>query len=497
MNRCWCTVLLLPILACAAPPPEDGRLVDFDRLDAGRLSAQDCQAQIGSIPGGKALEFTGHLGPNWPSATITGDWDLTGYDYVDADITNLSASPVRVLISVTNAGGNQDRGDSTGSGTIEGGSSGTVRITLGEWHGTPKPIDLAKITMLRVLLDRPKTASHFYVTRLRAVKFDRSAMNAVFATPYYQSLTNLLGRGINMGNMLEAPKEGEWGVRLDESYFKTIADAGFQNVRIPCKWSVRTTTEPPYTVDPAFLARVDRALDAALGAGLKVVLNIHHYDEIMKDPAGQRDRFLAIWRQLAEHFKDRPDGLLFELCNEPMGQLTAKPWNDLVQAVIPIIRETNRERWIVVGPPNWNSVDALSQLDLPAADRRIMVTFHFYNPFQFTHQGAGWVGEQSKQWLGTKWTGSQAEQRPIIRQFDQAVAWAVEHERPLYVGEFGAYSTADMESRATWTRFIAEQALERKMGFAYWEFASGFGAWDPQTQAWRNPLLQALTSAAP
>lgn len=493
MSRYWWLTWLLPVVSCAAPPPDDGTLVEFAKLDPARLVATDCEAQIGAIPGGKALEFTTQLGPNWPTASIAGDWDLTGYDYVDADITNLADTPVRVLLSAANAGGNQDRGDSTGSGTIEAGASGTVRLTLGEWHGTPKPIDLAKITTLRVLLDRPKSPSHFYVTAIRAVKFDRSAMDTVFSTPYYQSLTNVLGRGINMGNMLEAPREGEWGVKLDEAYFQTIASAGFQNVRIPCKWSARTAATPPYAIDAGFLARVDRAIEAALGAGLKVVLNIHHYDEIMKDPAGQRDRFLAIWRQLAEHFKDRPEALLFELCNEPMGELTAKPWNELANAAIGVIRETNPTRWIVVGPPNWNSVDALSQLELPADDRRIMVTFHFYNPFQFTHQGAGWVGEQSKQWLGTKWTGSPADQRPIIRQFDQAIAWAVEHERPLYVGEFGAYSTADMESRANWTRFIAEQALSRKMGFAYWEFASGFGAWDPATKNWREPLLEALT----
>ncbi len=251
MTRCWSFLFVLPALAVAAPPPPDGALVTFANLAAARLSASECRAEIGFVPGGRALEFAAPVGPNWPSASIAGDWDLTGYDYVDAAITNLTDTPVRVLLSAVNADGNQERGDSTGSGTIEAGASGTVRVTLGEWHGQPKPLDLSKIVALRVLLDRPKTASHFYVTSLKAVKFDRSAMDAVFAAPYYQSLTNLLGRGINMGNMLEAPQEGEWGVRLDEAYFKVIADAGFQNVRIPIKWSVRTATTPPSTAGAA------------------------------------------------------------------------------------------------------------------------------------------------------------------------------------------------------------------------------------------------------
>jgi hypothetical protein len=55
-----------------------------------------------------------------------------------------------------------------------------------------------------------------------------------------------LGRGVNLGNALEAPKEGEWGVTLREEYFHLIAEAGFDSVRIPIRWSAHAAlTEPP------------------------------------------------------------------------------------------------------------------------------------------------------------------------------------------------------------------------------------------------------------
>jgi endoglucanase len=83
----------------------------------------------------------------------------------------------------------------------------------------------------------------------------------------------------------------------------------------------------------------------------------------------------------------------------------------------------------------------------------------------------------------------------VIRDFDTAIRWAVEHRRPIYLGEFGAYSRADLESRARWTRFVAEEALKRRIGFAYWEFCSGFGVYDAGRGQWVEPLKQALMSA--
>ncbi|MBI2302059.1 MAG: glycoside hydrolase family 5 protein [Armatimonadetes bacterium] len=325
-----------------------------------------------------------------------------------------------------------------------------------------------------------------------AAPFDRGAAEAAMESGFFKQLAEPLGRGINLGNMLEAPREGEWGVKLDERYFKIIADAGFTSVRMPVRWNSRADTQPPYTIDPAFFARVDRALKAAADAGLRVVLNIHHYEELMRDPPAHRDRFVALWEQISEHYRSAPPTVWFELLNEPNGKLDAATWNADLLLALKAVRRTNPERQVVVGPVMWNSVDALARLELPEDDRHLTVTFHYYNPFTFTHQGASWAGPQAEKWLGNKWLGTEKEQQAVIRQFDQALLWGVEHRRPIYLGEFGAYSRADMESRVRWTKFIAEQAMARKMGFAYWEFCSGFGAWDPEKGEWRAGLLGAL-----
>src|SRR3712207_5003553 len=73
-----------------------------------------------------------------------------------------------------------------------------------------------------------------------------------------------LGRGINLGNALEAPNEGEWGVTLKADYFKRIKEAGFDTVRLPVKWSAHAAAAPPYAIDERFAERVDWAVDQAL-----------------------------------------------------------------------------------------------------------------------------------------------------------------------------------------------------------------------------------------
>jgi endoglucanase len=300
-----------------------------------------------------------------------------------------------------------------------------------------------------------------------------------------------LGRGVNLGNALEAPNEGEWGVVLSEEYFALIKEAGFDSVRIPIRWSAHARKTPPYTIEPAFFARVDWAVNQALSRGLLAIINVHHYEEMASDPRGHRERFLALWEQIADHYRDYPPELLFELMNEPNGALQASLWNDLVEEALPVIRATNPARNVIVGPVNWYNISSLYSLKLPADDAHLIASFHYYEPFQFTHQGAEWVSG-SNAWLGTKWEGTESERRAVERDLDLAATWAEKNHRPLYLGEFGAYSKAGMDSRARWTDYIARQAEARGMSWAYWEFCAGFGVYDPVRRRWNEPLLSAL-----
>lgn len=300
-----------------------------------------------------------------------------------------------------------------------------------------------------------------------------------------------LGRGVNLGNMLEAPKGVNWGLTARDEYFQLIHAAGFTAVRVPIRWSDYAAPSAPYTIEPAFFAQIDHVVQQALGNQLVAIINVHHYDAMMTDPGSNTARFLAIWQQIAVHYQAYAGDLLFEPLNEPNGALSGPVLNLLYAQVLTTIRASNPTRNIVVGPMNWNAIDGLDDLELPAGDQHLIVTFHYYNPFHFTHQGADWV-EGSDAWLGTTWDGSTFEQSNVANDLSLAASWGRRHKRPIYMGEFGAYSSADMASRARWMAVVAREAEQRNMSWTYWEFGAGFGVYDPAAKQWRAALLAAL-----
>lgn len=301
----------------------------------------------------------------------------------------------------------------------------------------------------------------------------------------------LLSPGINLGNALEAPNEGEWGVTIEDEYFQIIKAAGFNSVRIPIRWSAHALTEAPYTIEAAFLQRVKHVVDIALAQGLIVVINIHHFDEICNNPATQKNRFLALWQQIAGFYKDYSPRLFFEILNEPHDNFTAELWNQYLEEARQVIRQNNPTRPVIVGTAEWGGLSALSKLNLVATDTNLIVTIHYYEPFQFTHQGAEWVSG-SNAWLGTTWTRTLNEVQTMTSHFSQIKSWANAHRRPIYIGEFGAYHKAEMTYRALWTASVVSVCQQYGFSYAYWEFCAGFGAYDPVANQWREPLLNAL-----
>ncbi len=342
------------------------------------------------------------------------------------------------------------------------------------------------------------TAPHFIPSLARLLTFTLT-LTLTFSLPAHAgtdpfAINQRLGRGVNFGNALDAPTEGEWGVVLKEEFFDAAKAADFNSIRLPVRWSAHAAKEAPYTIDPAFFARVDWAIDQALKRGLPVVLDLHHYRECYADPLPHKQRVLGLWKQIAEHYKDYPDTLVLELFNEPDEAMTPAIWNEWLVELVALVRQTHPDRTLMLGPGEDNIAAYLKELRLPEHDRNIIVTIHCYHPLEFTHQGAEWLTwADAKKWLGNTWTGTPEQLAKLHAEFDVAADWGKKHNRPMNLGEFGAIKMADMPSRATWTKALADAAMARGMSFHYWEFcADFFGLYDQPTKTFRQPLLDAV-----
>jgi endoglucanase len=316
-------------------------------------------------------------------------------------------------------------------------------------------------------------------------------------TPATCALAQALGRGINLGNMLDAPQEGDWGVRLEPAYIDKVTGV-FTTVRVPVRWSNHAAPSADATLDPVFASRVDKVIDALLAKGVYVIVDVHHYtqlsgdglhpNEFAVDPAVLETRLVNMWRQIAARYKDRSPKLLFELLNEPHERLDGQAWNALAARTLAVVRQSNPTRTVLIGPGYWNSVRDLPKLRLPP-DRNVIVAIHNFDPFPFTHQGVMHLPKP----FPTGTTCCDAGQRKEITDaLDAARRWTQENGYPVHLGEFGANNAADMTSRETYTRVVRDEAERRGIGWAYWDFAGDFGMYSPEAGNWVEPIRRAL-----
>jgi aryl-phospho-beta-D-glucosidase BglC (GH1 family) len=238
-------------------------------------------------------------------------------------------------------------------------------------------------------------------------------------------------------------------------------------------------------------------------AGLAVVVDIHNEDrQVELDPAWQ-EAFVRFWGLLAGRLSEfDPDRTLLELINEPVFEGREGEWDRLNARLAAAIRQAAPEHTMVTSGPNWGGIRGLRRLKL-LEDPNVVYSFHFYEPFPFTHQGATWSSEEVKplrevpypsspeavasmleglsehprsramleRYGAQRWNGER-----LAAEFQQAVDWGRTHGVPLYCGEFGVFPRyARPEHRANWFRDVGEILARHKVGWAVWGWDEGFG----------------------
>lgn len=298
-----------------------------------------------------------------------------------------------------------------------------------------------------------------------------------------------LGRGVNILGYDPIWKPRSKARMLDK-HFRLIKEVGFKNVRIPLHPFRDAGIDEKNKITDTWFETVDWAVGQSVSNGLITILDFHEFGEMGQDPMGNKGRFLATWEQMTERYRDYPDDVLFEILNEPNREMTPELWNQFQSEAMAIIREKNPSRTVIIGPGYWNNINYLEKLELPENDRNIIVTIHYYSPMEFTHQGASWTGQRDK--VGIEWKGTTEERQTVNNDFQRAHAWAEKHDRPLFLGEFGAYDKADMDSRVRYISYVARQAEKMGWSWTYWQFDSDFIVYDIPNDRWIEPIRDAL-----
>ena len=326
-----------------------------------------------------------------------------------------------------------------------------------------------------------------------------------------------MGRGINMGNTLSAPVEGNWAPLVHEQYFIDVAEAGFNNVRIPVdffgsrtdgqtvQWSSAANTASQYdggiddfTVSSLYLDRVEDVINWSLNQGLYTVLDFHGAElksEFLQTfnnsnsnythPSSSKRaadlmKFKSIWTQIAYRFIDYPMELIFEVVNEPYFEVNDVDMNFINMMIIEAIRATggnNSTRQIIITGGSSTSYQAPTSIsnEVLSYDPNLIASFHYYMPFNFT-------ASSQEQYNDFNW-GTNADKSTVDSHFNTVKNWSETNNIPVTLGEFGAdnesgynYNTGLYgnnggpvnSSRVEYHRYIAEQAINRGFSFSAW-----------------------------
>ena len=329
-------------------------------------------------------------------------------------------------------------------------------------------------------------------------------------------------RGVNLTSWLQASNARQIQFnKFTKQDFINIKSLGCDVIRLPINLHYMTNGEPDYIIDPLFYYFLDQIIDWTEELEMHLILDNHSFSPSVDTDPNIGDILVPVWTQMAQRYKNRSTYLYYEVLNEPHG-ISDLLWNEIQLRVVQTIRSVDPLRTIIVGPAGWNSYKNLEHMYVRAPDN-LIYTFHFYDPFMFTHQGASWTNpslvplagvpfpydaalmpdcpeELKGTWIQSNLNSYQNDGtvEHVKELIDIAVDFRNERNVPVFCGEFGVYiPNSDNNDRVYWYHAVRSYLEENDIPWTIWDYTGGFGLFEEDTADLFDydlnvPLLEAL-----
>lgn len=321
-------------------------------------------------------------------------------------------------------------------------------------------------------------------------------------------ITKAMGMGWNLGNQLEAasnkiPSETVWGnPTIKEELIKSVKEQGFNTIRIPVSYLSKIGDAPDYTIDSAWLDRVQEVVDYAINNDMFAIINMHGDGYYTIDGAWLlcvdenqdeiKTKYEAVWAQIADRFKDYDEHLIFESMNEEFDNTYGKPnpdgyanINDYNRIFADAVRKTgsnNTKRWLLI--PGWNTnveytagnygfeipEDSLCEAD----GKRLMVSVHYYDPYNFTIDEN--ASSAKTQWgkYAVENFDNWGQEDYVDKQMKLLNDTFVSKGYPVIIGELGVQDKSHLSEaqplfRQYWTEYVIKAAKNNGCIPVYWD----------------------------
>ena len=296
-----------------------------------------------------------------------------------------------------------------------------------------------------------------------------------------QEMVEEMGAGWNLGNTMDGhtgftPNETLWQhVETTKQVIKTVHDNGFNTVRIPVTWGTMIDDENGYAVNDKWISRVQDIVDYCIEQDMYVIVNIHHdgaeqtgWLRIASDDFDSvKEKYKAVWKQIAKRFKDYDEHLIFESMNEVTGpgnniQFDMDRVMELNQVFVDTVRGTgsnNAYRWLSV-PGRYTNITNTTQYDfsLPedTVENRLFLSVHYYN----------WLFGLAENTTYTEWTKDMTDE--LVAEFAQLEKFTSQGV-PVIVGEYGAVDKRNEADRAYHYEVVNRICSTGMIVACYWD----------------------------
>jgi endoglucanase len=329
-------------------------------------------------------------------------------------------------------------------------------------------------------------------------------------------------RGVNLTGWFQVNSPGQIQfTRFTKQDIINIKSLGCDVIRLPVNMHGMTSGSPSYTLDPLYISFLDSVVTWCEQVQIYLMIDNHSFDPNVNTSPEIADILVKVWSQMAMHYKDRTDYILYEILNEPHG-ISTTDWGAIQNQVINSIRANDTKHTIVVGGSGYNSYTELGNLPV-YTDNNLLYTFHFYDPFMFTHQGASWVVPSMEPLSGVPfpydaarmpacpaglkgtWIESSLNSYPaegtvsrVKQLIDNAISFRNSRNVNIFCGEFGVFiPNSSPDDRASWYNIVKQYFEENNIPWTIWDYKGSFGLFTKGSNELFEhdlnvPLLQSL-----
>ena len=319
-------------------------------------------------------------------------------------------------------------------------------------------------------------------------------------------LVDDMGIGINLGNTMEscgdwingitaADYETAWGSpEITEDIIKGYADEGFGVLRIPVAWSNLMDVENNYTIDSSYMERVTQIVDWTIDNGMYAIVNIHWdggwWTNFPTDKENCMKKYIRIWEQICENFKDYNDYLMFESLNEEGNweslwnrynpnagdkQAAFGLLNEINQTFVDTVRNSGgnnaKRHLLIAGYGTDIELTCDDAFKMPNdSENRCAVSVHYYTPATFCilSEDAEW-GKAKTEW------GDEQDLAELDKNMDMMKEKFVDNGIPVIIGEYGVeQKNKTPEMVRLFISTVCREVYERDMCPVLWDVTGAF-----------------------